>query len=229
MNIRFVFVLLTVEICALVFSIFHMIQDEMDVYTIYNAIPIIYNTSTQTYTCFASVKHCIFGDHQHLNYYIVHIILINITIFSYISLLVILNKKLRYNIMNKTTGITWYSFFEFSVVICLVTNTVLLIVLFDLERMSINQCYAASRLVRYENLISYIILNILEGTYVGFDILKSQAEKQELIERLRRQVLQNPGSIIPSGADNGNTILLNHLRDYGSIAPNTTSRNTHRS
>jgi hypothetical protein len=244
-------VLLAVEICALTFGIIHMVQGKMDVYNTYNAIPITYNTSTQAYICFASVNHCVYEDHEHLVFKLAHLAFIIITIFSYVILLMIMMKNLEGKTMNNNTKITWYSVFEFSIEICLVINTLLLIFLYYLERMSTNKCYAAN-LVQYENLLSYIVLNILEGTYIGIDILARQAKRQREIEKLQQQVdeiefnklglpievdedefllIRGIGQAV--NANDGNHLLnhdnmqhANRPRDYGTISRDVIDKDT---
>lgn len=233
MEIRFVLVLVTVEFSALIFNILHLIQHKLDVYNIYNTNPFIYNTSSETYTCFTSVKHCVFEDHQHLIFKMGHLVFIIITIFCYLSLLFIMHQKWEEKPMNKTTGITWYSMFEFLVEICLVSNTILLFVLFYLDKLGIEQCYTASELVRYENLLSYIVLNCLEGAYICFDILSRQAQKQRRFEELERQINLNHIRLeMTNTNDNSslvnhnNTRQTNHSRDYGTITHDVNNQNT---
>jgi hypothetical protein len=87
-------------------------------------------------------------------------------------------------IMHRRTGITWFNMFELLVEICLVINTLLLIVLFYLEHMGTDDCYSADRLVQYENLICYIVINCIEGAYIFFDTLARQAKRRPRYEAI---------------------------------------------
>ncbi|CAF1482228.1 unnamed protein product [Adineta ricciae] len=175
MDPKFIVVLFCVEAGALFFNSLHVRAPEIYLYNAYNQLPITYNISAQTYSCFAKVNHCIY-EHKQLRFLkTIHIVFISIIVLCYLSLFVIILRKWENSKVRKDLGITWYGAIQLLVLLTLALHTLLMVILYERDYLNIYQCSRESRLVRAENLFTYVVLSMLEVAYIGFDILNRQA------------------------------------------------------
>jgi hypothetical protein len=175
MDPKFIVVLFCVEAGALVFNSFHVQAPPIDLHNAYNQIPITHNISSQVYWCFTAVNHCIY-EHEHLRFLkVTHLIfIVNIVICYFVLFVLILNQWENVKIRSDL-GITWYGALQLVVLLTLALHTLLMVILYERDHLNIYQCNRESRLVRGENLFTYVVLSILEVAYIGFDILNRQA------------------------------------------------------
>jgi hypothetical protein len=175
MDPKFIVVLVCVEFGSLVFDSIHVRAPEIHIYNSYNQQPIIYNFSSEIYSCFSTINHCIY-EHQQLRFLkIIRLVLTSIIVLCYFSLFTIIFRKWENSKVRNDLGITWYGAIQLLVLLTLALNTLLTVILYERDYLHINQCNKESHLVRGENLFTYVILNILEIAYIGFDILNRQA------------------------------------------------------
>jgi len=175
MDPKFIVVLFCVEAGALVFNSLHVIAPEIHLYNAYNRIPLTYNISSQIYSCFATVNHCIY-EHKQLRFLkIIHLIFISIIVLCYLFLFIIIRRKWENTKVQNDLGITWYGALQLVALLTLALHTLLMVILYERDYLNINTCSRESRLVRVENLFTYVVLSMLEVAYIGFDILNRQA------------------------------------------------------
>jgi hypothetical protein len=175
MDPKFIVVLFCVEAGALVFNSLHVQAPEIHIYNAYNQIPIIYNISSQIYSCFTIINHCIY-EHKHLRFLkVIHIIFISIIVICYLFLFIIILRKWENTKVRNDLGITWYGGIQLLVLLTLALHTLLMVILYERDHLNIYKCNKESRLVRGENLFTYVVLSMLEVAYIGFDILNRQA------------------------------------------------------
>jgi hypothetical protein len=175
MDPKFIVVLVCVEFGALIFDSIHVKTPEIHIYNSYNQEPTIYNLSSGIYSCFSTINHCIY-EHSQLRFLkIVHLVFTSIIVLCYFSLFTIIFRKWENSKIRNDLGITWYGAIQLLVLLTLTLNTLLTVILYERDYLHINQCNKESHLVRVENLFKYVVLNLLEITYIGFDILNRQA------------------------------------------------------
>ena len=175
MDPKFIVVLFCVEAGALVFNSLHVLAPEIHIYNSYNEVPISLNLSSNIYTCFQSVNHCIY-EHEHLRFLkIIHLIFISIIVLCYFFIFILILRKWENMKVRNHLGITWYGGIQLLVLLTLALHTLLMVILYERDHLNINQCNKESRLVRGENLFTYVVLSMLEVAYIGFDILNRQA------------------------------------------------------
>jgi hypothetical protein len=171
MDPKFIVVLFCVEAGALVFNSIHVRASEMHIYNAYNQIPITYNI----YSCFTTVNHCIY-EHKHLRFLkVTHLVFISIIVMCYLFLFIIILRKWENTKVRNDLGITWYGGIQLLVLLTLALHTLLMVILYERDHLNIYKCNKESRLVRGENLFTYVVLSMLEVAYIGFDILNRQA------------------------------------------------------
>ena len=175
MDPKFIVVLFCVEAGALVFNSIHVQAHEIHLYNAYNQIPITHNISSQLHFCFTSVNHCIY-EHRHLRFLkIAHLIFIVIIVLCYLFLFMLILRKWENTKIRSDLGITWYGAIQLLVLLTLALHTLLMVILYERDHLNIFKCNKESRLVRGENLFTYVVLSMLEVAYIGFDILNRQA------------------------------------------------------
>ena len=175
MDPKFIVVLFCVEAGALVFNSIHVRASEMHIYNAYNEIPIIFNISSQIYSCFTTINYCIY-EHKHLRFLkVIHLIFIVIIVLCYLFLFLIIFRKWENKKVRDDLGITWYGGIQLLVLLTLALHTLLMVILYERDHLNIYKCNKESRLVRGENLFTYVVLSMLEVAYIGFDILNRQA------------------------------------------------------
>ena len=175
MDPKFIVVLFCVEAGALVFNSIHVQAPEIHLYNAYNQIPIAHNISSHLYFCFTSVNHCIY-EHRHLRFLkVIHLIFIVMIVLCYLSLFLIILCKWENVKIRNDLGITWYGAIQLLVLLTLALHTLLMVILYERDHLNIYKCNKESRLVRGENLFTYVVLSMLEVAYIGFDILNRQA------------------------------------------------------
>ena len=175
MDPKFIVVLFCVEAGALVFNSIHVRASEMHIYNAYNQIPVIFNISSQIYSCFTKVNYCIY-EHKHLRFLkVTHLIFIVIIVLCYFFLFFIILRKWENWKVRNDLGITWYGGIQLLVLLTLALHTLLMVILYERDHLNIYKCNKESRLVRGENLFTYVVLSMLEVAYIGFDILNRQA------------------------------------------------------
>jgi hypothetical protein len=175
MDPKFIVVLFCVEAGALVFNSIHVKAPEIHIYNSYNQKPTIYNISSQIYSCFPTINHCIY-EHKQLRFLkVIHLIFVFIIVICYLCLFTLILRKWENAKVRRDLGITWYGAIQLLVLLTLALHTLLMILLYERDYMNIKQCNEESRLVRGENLFTYVVLSILEIAYIGFDILNRQA------------------------------------------------------
>jgi hypothetical protein len=178
MDPKFIVVLFCVEAGALVFNSLHVQAPEIHIYNAYNQIPIIYNISSQIYSCFTTINHCIY-EHKHLHFLkVIHIIFISIIVLCYLFLFIIILRKWENTKVRSDLGITWYGGIQLLVLLTLALHTLLMVILYERDHLNIYKCNKESRLVRGENLFTYVVLSMLEVAYIGFGyIYKGYSDK----------------------------------------------------
>ncbi len=175
MDPKFIVVLFCVEAGALVFNSIHAKASEIHIYKSYNNKPLIYNLSSQIYSCFPTVNYCIY-EHKQLRFLkLIHLIFITIIVSCYLCLFTIILRKWENSRVRHDLGITWYGAIQLLVLLTLALHTLLMVILYERDYSNIKQCNIESRLVRAENLFTYVVLSMLEIAYIGFDILNRQA------------------------------------------------------
>ncbi|UJR09876.1 hypothetical protein I4U23_014098 [Adineta vaga] len=175
MDPKFIVVLFCVEAGALFFNSLHVSASEIHLYNAYNQHPISYNISSQIYSCFTTVNHCIY-EHAQLRFLkVTHFIFISIIVMCYLSLFIIILRKWENTKVRNDLGITWYGAMQLLVLLTLALHTLLMVILYERDYLNIYKCSRESRLVRVENLFTYVVLSMLEVAYIGFDILNRQA------------------------------------------------------
>ncbi|CAF1005992.1 unnamed protein product [Adineta steineri] len=208
MDPKFIVVLFCVEFGALVFNSIHVKAPEMHIYKSYNRKPMIYNFSSQTYSCFSSINYCIY-EHKQLRFLkIVHVIFISIIVSCYFGLITIIFRKWENSKVRHDLGITWYGAIQLLDLLTLALHTLLMVILYERDYSNIKQCHIESHLVRTENLFTYVVLSMLEIAYIGFDILNRQASIHALhqdFEYRARQAEQTASS------DESNFRLKSHM------------------
>jgi hypothetical protein len=176
MDPKIVFMLFVVEVSALIFTLSHLRAPEIQLHNAYNQGPVIYSKSRppQLYYCFAHVNQCVYNEHLHLfPLHILHLIFISITIFCYICVLIILNYGWEEYKMpsDRCYGIKFYRMFQMIIILCLFANTIFLGMSYWQDDLQIHACNEVGRLVRIENMVTYIIINVLETVYNIVDML----------------------------------------------------------
>ena len=214
MDPKFIVVLFCVETGALFFNSLHIIAPEIYLYNAYNQMPIIYNISSELYSCFSKVNHCIF-EHKHLRFLkLIHLIFISIIVICYFCLFMIILRQWENSTVRKNLGITWYGAIQLLVLLTLALHTLLMVILYERDHLNIKECNKESRLVRGENLFTYAVLSMLEVAYIGFDILNRQASIHALHQtfEFRARAAEH---LTPSEDDSVPSIIVN-ARDYSS-------------
>ncbi|CAF1525942.1 unnamed protein product, partial [Rotaria sordida] len=187
---KFIVVLFCVEAGALVFNSIHLNAPEIHIYNSYNQKPIIYNQSSQIYSCFLTINHCIY-EHKQLRFLkVIHLIFIIIIVVCYFSLFMIILCKLENTKVQNDLGITWYAAIQLLVLLTLALHTLLMVIIYERDYMNIQHCNEDSRLVRGENLFTYVVLSILEITYIGFDILNRQVSIHAIHQNFEHRARQ---------------------------------------
>ena len=175
MDPKFIVVLFCVEAGALVFNSIHVKAPEMHIYNSYNEAPILYHTSSRNYSCFSTINYCIY-EHVQLRFLkIVHLVFVLIIVICYFALFLIILRKWENRKIRGDLGITWYGAIQLVVLLTLALHTLLMVILYERDYINIRKCNKESRLVRGENLFTYLVLSMLEIAYIGFDILNRQA------------------------------------------------------
>ncbi|CAF0952439.1 unnamed protein product [Rotaria sordida] len=172
---KFIVVLFCVEAGALFFNSLHVTSPEVHLYNTYNQIPIIYNISSQIYSCFTTVNHCIYEHHDLRFLKLIHLIFISTIVMCYLSLFIIILSKWENTKIRNDLGITWYGAIQLLVLLTLSLHTLIMVIIYERDHINISKCNKESRLVRVENLFTYVVLSMLEVAYIGFDILNRQA------------------------------------------------------
>jgi len=211
MDPKFIVVLFCVEAGALVFNSLHVQAPEIHIYNAYNQIPITYNISYQIYSCFTTINHCIY-EHKHLRFLkVIHIIFISIIVICYLFLFIIILRKWENTKVRNDLGITWYGGIQLLVLLTLALHTLLMVILYERDHLNINKCNKESRLVRGENLFTYVVLSMLEVAYIGFDILNRQASIHALHQNFEYRA-RAAEHLTPS--EDYNVINVTHRRHY---------------
>ncbi|CAF0816867.1 unnamed protein product [Rotaria sp. Silwood1] len=175
MDPKFIVVLFCVEAGALVFNSIHVNAPEIHIYNSYNQKPILYNQSSEIYSCFLTINHCIY-EHKQLRFLkVIHLIFITIIVTCYFILFLIILRKWENARVQNDLGITWYGAIQLLVLLTLALHTLLMFIIYERDYINIKQCNEDSRLIRGENLFTYVVLSMLEIAYIGFDILNRQA------------------------------------------------------
>jgi len=211
MDPKFIVVLFCVEAGALVFNSLHVRAPEIHIYNAYNQIPINYNISSQIYSCFITVNHCIY-EHKHLSFLkIIHVIFISIIVICYLFLFTIIHRKWENAKVRNDLGITWYGGIQLLVLLTLALHTLLMVILYERDHLNIYKCNKESRLVRGENLFTYVVLSMLEVAYIGFDILNRQASIHALHQNFEYRA-RAAEHLTPS--EDYNIVNVAHRRHY---------------
>ncbi|CAF2679435.1 unnamed protein product [Rotaria sp. Silwood2] len=213
MDPKFIVVLFCVEAGALVFNSLHVRAPEVHLYNSYNQIPIIYNVSSQNYSCFTIVNYCIY-EHQDLRFLkLIHLIFILIIVMCYLFLFIIILRKWENTKIRTDLGITWYGAIQLLVLLTLALHTLIMVILYERDHLNIYKCSKESRLVRGENLFTYVVLSMLEVAYIGFDILNRQASIHALHQTFeyRARVAEHLAS-----SEDFNHINIMHRRQHSS-------------
>jgi hypothetical protein len=211
MDPKFIVVLFCVEAGALVFNSIHVRAAEIHLYNAYNQIPLLFNISSQIYSCFRTVNHCIY-EHQHLRFLkITHLIFIVIIVLCYFTLFIIILRKWENVKVRNDLGITWYGAIQLLVLLTLALHTLLMVILYERDYLNIFECSQESRLVRGENLFTYVVLSMLEVAYIGFDILNRQASIHALHQNFEYRA-RAAEHLAPS--EDYNIVSLAHRRAY---------------
>ena len=180
MDPKFIVVLFCVEVGALVFNSIHVIASEIHMYNSYNQKPTIFNISSEIYSCFSTINYCIY-EHEQLRFLkIIHLIFVSIIVICYLCLFTLILRKLENLKVRNDLGITWYGAIQLLVLLTLALHTLVMVILYERDYINIKQCNKESRLVRGENLFTYVVLSMLEIAYIGFDILNRQASVHAL-------------------------------------------------
>ena len=175
MDPKFIVVLFCVEAGALVFNSIHVKAPEIHIYNSYNEKPIRWNISSELYFCFPTINHCIY-EHAQLRFLkTIHLSFVLIIVICYFALFTIILRRWETQRVRHDLGITWYGAIQLSVLLTLALHTLLMVILYERDYINIKQCNKESRLVRGENLFTYVVLSMLEIAYIGFDILNRQA------------------------------------------------------
>ncbi|CAF1202057.1 unnamed protein product [Didymodactylos carnosus] len=190
MDVKFVVILLFVELAALGFSIKHIMEKEMNVYNTFDTKSIVIDISNVKYQCFEKINHCLYNS-SHLRFInIIHLILIFVTILSYIGLLIILILKkvdLIFELYD-TTKISPYKWSKLFILMSVGINCFLLGLHYHFENINIELCSKSSRTTRIEYLSTYIIINVMEVSYLLFDFMKHDQESQQNIHNDQYQL-----------------------------------------
>jgi hypothetical protein len=211
MDPKFIVVLFCVEAGALVFNSLHVQAPEIHIYNAYNQLPRIYNLSSQIYSCFSTVNHCIY-EHKHLRFLkVIHIIFISIIVMCYLFLFILILRKWENTKVRNDLGITWYGGIQLLVLLTLALHTLLMVILYERDHLNINKCNKESRLVRGENLFTYVVLSMLEVAYIGFDILNRQASIHALHQNFEYRA-RAAEHLTPS--EDYNIVNTTHRRHY---------------
>ncbi len=190
MDPKFIVVLFCVEAGAFVFNSVHVKAAEIYIYNSYNQKPIVYNLSSQMYSCFLTINHCIYGHKQLRFLKIIHLIFISMIILCYFCLFTIILRRWENSKVQNDLGITWYGAIQLLVLLTLALNTLLTVILYERDYIHMKQCNKESHLVRGENLFTYVVLSILEIAYIGFDILNRQASIHALHQNFEYRARQ---------------------------------------
>ena len=175
MDPKFIVVLFCVEAGALVFNSIHVKAAEIHIYNSYDEEPRRVNVSSTLYFCFQTINHCIY-EHVQLRFLkTIHLSFVLIIVICYFALFTIILRRWETRRVRHDLGITWYGAIQLSVLLTLALHTLLMVILYERDYINIKQCNKESRLVRGENLFTYVVLSMLEIAYIGFDILNRQA------------------------------------------------------
>ncbi|CAF3319998.1 unnamed protein product [Rotaria socialis] len=199
MDPKFIVVLFCVEAGALVFNAIHVKAPEIHIYNSYNQKPIIFNqSSAQIYSCFLTINYCVY-EHKQLRFLkVIHVIFISIIVTCYCGLFTIILRKGANVRVQNDLGITWYGALQLVVLLTLALHTLLMVIIHERDYANVKNCNEDSRLIRAENLFTYVVLSMLEIAYIGFDILNRQvtihALHQNFEHRARQAEHQIPSS-----------------------------------
>jgi hypothetical protein len=211
MDPKFIVVLFCVEAGALVFNSLHVRAPEIHIYNAYNQLPITYNISSQIYSCFKIVNYCIY-EHKHLRFLkVIHLIFISIIVICYLFLFIIILRKWENAKVRNDLGITWYGGIQLLVLLTLALHTLLMVILYERDHLNISNCNKESRLVRGENLFTYVVLSMLEVAYIGFDILNRQASIHAIHQTFEYRA-RAAEHITPS--EDYNVVNVTHRRNF---------------
>lgn len=165
MDARFVFMLILIELGKLAFAILE-VQSPMKFHEVYNAYDQDPSFENGTYKCFDVVKHCTFQHERSvvLAATILHFIVIISSIVIYSFLMHLILKKNYGTKFERLRGGT------------LLLNGFSMIISFfhfmAIDEM-IRECSKYTQQLQIENLVAYLILNIMEITYILFDTPKT--------------------------------------------------------
>ncbi|CAF2804362.1 unnamed protein product [Rotaria sp. Silwood2] len=158
MDTKFIVVLFCVETGAWGFNSIHVKAPEIHIYNSYNQKPILYNQSSQIYLCFLTINHCIY-EHKQLRFLkVMHLIFVSIIVVCYFSLFTIMLRKWENAKVQNDLDITWYSAIELLVLLTLALHTLLMVIIYERDYINIKHCNENSRLIRGENLFTYVVL-----------------------------------------------------------------------
>ena len=219
MDPKIVFMLFVIEVSALVFTIFHLRAPEIQLFNAYNQDPMMYSKPLppQRYFRFAHVHQCVYNEHLHLfPLHILHLIFISITIFCYICVLIILKCGWEESKMpsDQCYGIKFYRMFQMIIILCLFANSIFLGMSYWQDDLQIHACNEVSRLVRIENMVTYIIINVLETVYNIVDMLAHKAHSSKDHVKVRNRLYST--GINPT-EDNDSSIRVAR-RSYGATS-----------
>ncbi|CAF3263206.1 unnamed protein product [Rotaria socialis] len=175
---KLIAVILVMEILSFVCQIIHMTGQETDMYNNFVETPTRSYINTTNYYCFKAVNHCHFNS-DHLRFpNIFHVLLSIIGIGTYSFLFYIVFKK-RYDMKCLCSTHLLYNYLKPIAMLTAFSNCVILGVLFEAEYKKIIECTKVSILVRWENLLSYLVINVMELIYVYSDLAARAATPEE--------------------------------------------------
>ncbi|UJR34397.1 hypothetical protein I4U23_021804 [Adineta vaga] len=172
---KFIFILFCVEVGSLIFNSLHMFSPELHVYNAYNEIPVVYQASSKGYSCFSNINYCIYENKQLRFLKILDLIFISIIVLFYICLFILLIRRWENIQIRSNIKITYYSLLQLFLILILSLHILVMIIYFERDTTTNNQCNQQNRLIRLENIFNYFLLSIIEISYMTFDLINRQA------------------------------------------------------
>jgi hypothetical protein len=164
----------------------------------YNEKPRFLNNSQGAYECFRNVAHCTYEHPLLYVFKIGHVIFITITIIAYVCIFVTLDPQ-RQNNSPKCSNITYLGIAKGVVLLMLVLNSGLLFVIFIIDQHFTSKCDKLSFMVHLENMLTYLVINIVEAVYILHDILSTshKADLHSPYERIPKPPVEGLHAAIP--------------------------------
>lgn len=199
MDVRFVIILLFVEIFAFGINCWQFNKDNLDLYNNYGETPLIVNISDTNYQCFTHMNYCHYHSDDLRDLNIFHLAFAALGILAYIGFIILLYKRQTAKLVTQSK-VKLGNVARLTILVVTVLNSFILVFHYLIEARLIKDCSRPSQNVRLENMVSYLIINIMEIGYLFFDFTIGHDKSQDNHEggRVRNDVPTEETLLFPN-------------------------------